>query len=100
MSQHVGPVVPDSGRATLQRLCIAIEDADAAMRDLLATIPDGPAQAQPQRPGYGRLTTSLPIDPAKLGALRMLAHRKGVRLNDLILDAIDNYLASHGERAE
>jgi hypothetical protein len=104
MSQHPGPFVPTSGRrpirATLERLCIAIGDADAAIRDLLAAIPDEPPQAQPQRPGYGRLTTSLPIDPAKLGALKMLAHRKRVRVNDLILDAIDDYLVLHGGRAE
>jgi hypothetical protein len=45
----------------------------------------------------GKMTTSLRIEPGKLGRLKMLALRRRVRVNDVILQAIDDYLAVHEE---
>lgn len=45
----------------------------------------------------GKMTTSLRIEPEKLGRLKMLALRRRVRVNDIILHAIDDYLAVHEE---
>lgn len=47
--------------------------------------------------GDGKMTTSLRIEPGKLGRLKMLALRRRVRVNDIILQAIDDYLAVHEE---
>jgi hypothetical protein len=45
----------------------------------------------------GKMTTSLRIEPGQLGRLKMLALRRRVRVNDVILQAIDDYLAVHEE---
>jgi hypothetical protein len=45
------------------------------------------------------MTTSLRIRPAMLAELKMLALEKRVRVNDVILEAIDNHLALHGRHA-
>jgi hypothetical protein len=42
------------------------------------------------------MTTSLRIQPELLAELKVLALQKRVRVNDLILEAIRNYLAMHG----
>jgi hypothetical protein len=47
--------------------------------------------------GDGKMTTSLRIEPDKLGRLKILALRRRVRVNDIILQAIDDYLAVHEE---
>lgn len=44
------------------------------------------------------MTTSLRIRPEILGELKVLALQKRVRVNDVILEAIENYLALHGRR--
>ena len=46
----------------------------------------------------GKMTTSLRIKPETLGVLKVLALQKRVRVNDVILEAIENYLALHGRR--
>ena len=56
--------------------------------------PVAPAKARHED---GKMTTSLRIEPDKLGRLKMLALRRRVRVNDLILQAIDDYLAVHEE---
>lgn len=43
-----------------------------------------------------RMGTSLRIKPETLGELKMLALQKRVRVNDVILEAIENYLALYG----
>jgi len=43
------------------------------------------------------MTTSLRIELEKLGRLKMLALRQRVRVNDVILQAIDNHLALQEE---
>ena len=45
------------------------------------------------------MTTSLRIKPETLAELKMLALQKRVRVNDVILEAIENHLALHGRRA-
>jgi hypothetical protein len=40
-----------------------------------------------------KLTTSLRIDAEKLGALKMIALRERVRVNDLVVEGIDHVIA-------
>jgi hypothetical protein len=56
-----------------------------------------PQQAPPAKTKRddGKMTTSLRIEPEKLGRLKMLALRQRVRVNDIIIQAIDNHLAMH-----
>jgi hypothetical protein len=45
------------------------------------------------------MTTSLRIRPEMLAELKVLALQKRVRVNDVILEAIENHLTLHGRRA-
>jgi hypothetical protein len=45
------------------------------------------------------MTTSLRIKPDVLAELKLLALQKRVRVNDVILEAIENHLAMHGRRS-
>jgi hypothetical protein len=58
-----------------------------------------PQQAAKAKLDDGKMTTSLRIRPAMLAELKMLALQKRVRVNDVILEAIENHLAVHGRRA-
>jgi hypothetical protein len=49
--------------------------------------------------GDGKVTTSLRIRPEALSALKVLAVQRRCRVNDLIVEAIDNHLALNGQRA-
>jgi hypothetical protein len=76
--------------------------AKATLQTVLAqkTVPQPepqPAPAAKARRDDGKMTTSLRIEPEKLGRLKMLALRQRVRVNDIILQAIDNHLAMHEE---
>ena len=61
-----------------------------------------PEFVQPQVPRRKvddeKMTTSLRIKPETLGELKVLALQKRVRVNDVILEAIEDYLALHGRR--
>jgi hypothetical protein len=46
-----------------------------------------------------RVPTSLRIEPAKLERLKIIAHRRRMRVNELILEAIDGWLAQYGGEA-
>jgi hypothetical protein len=59
-------------------------------------VPPPPAKA---RADDGKMTTSLRIRPAMLAELKVLALQKRVRVNDVILEAIENHLILHGRRA-
>ena len=59
------------------------------------TAPPPPAKAKADD---GKMTTSLRIRPALLAELKMLALQQRVRVNDVILEAIENHLAVHGRR--
>ena len=56
-----------------------------------------PAPAARAKRDDGKMTTSLRIEPETLGRLKMLALRQRVRVNDIIIQAIDNHLAMHEE---
>jgi hypothetical protein len=45
------------------------------------------------------MTTSLRIRPEVLAELKLLALQRRVRVNDVILEAIENHLALNGRRA-
>jgi uncharacterized protein (DUF4415 family) len=47
----------------------------------------------------GKMTTSLRIKPDLLAELKVLAVRRRCRVNDVILEAIENHLALNGRRA-
>jgi hypothetical protein len=47
----------------------------------------------------GKMTTSLRIAPETLGRLKMLAHQRRVRVNDLILEGVEHVLALHRQDA-
>jgi hypothetical protein len=47
----------------------------------------------------GKMTTSLRIRPEMLAELKLLALQRRVRVNDVILEAIENHLALNGRRA-
>ena len=65
-----------------------------------APVPEpAPQPAAKAKPDDGKMTTSLRIRPAMLAELKMLALEKRVRVNDVILEAIDNHLAVHGRRS-
>jgi hypothetical protein len=57
-----------------------------------------PPQAAKAKVDDGKITTSLRIPPDKLGELKLLAVQRRCRVNDLILEAIDNLLALNGRR--
>ncbi len=43
----------------------------------------------------GKMTTSLRIDPEKLEALKIIALRERVRVNELVVRGIDHIIALH-----
>jgi predicted HicB family RNase H-like nuclease len=43
----------------------------------------------------GKMTTSLRIDPEKLEALKIIALRERVRVNELVIRGIDHIIALH-----
>jgi hypothetical protein len=47
----------------------------------------------------GKMTTSLRIRPEVLAELKLLALQRRIRVNDVILEAIENHLALNGRRA-
>lgn len=57
----------------------------------------GPA-ARPPKVDDGKMTTSLRIRPDLLAELKVLAVHRRVRVNDVILEAIENHLALNGRR--
>jgi hypothetical protein len=58
-----------------------------------------PLQAAKRKVDDGKMTTSLRIDLAKLEALKIIALRKRVRVNDLVLQGIDHVIALNKELA-
>lgn len=59
--------------------------------------PPRPVKAKPS--DDGKMTTSLRIVPARLEALKIIAFRKRVRVNDLVLQGIDHVIALNKELA-
>lgn len=52
-----------------------------------------PAKA---KKGDGRMATTLRIEPDKLETLKVMAHRRGVRVNELVLLALDEFISRNG----
>jgi predicted DNA-binding protein len=48
---------------------------------------------------YSKRATSLRIEPEMLGRLKLLALQQRKRVNDVILEAIEDYLAVHERHA-
>jgi len=62
----------------------------------------GVVEAPPERPTAKparltdlRINTTLRIEPEKLERLKIIAARKRVRVNDLLLEGVDHVLALH-----
>jgi hypothetical protein len=42
------------------------------------------------------IATTIRIDPDRLARLKILAHRRRMRVNELLLEGVDHILALHG----
>jgi hypothetical protein len=58
-----------------------------------------PADRLAKKVDDSKITTSLRIERDTLGELKVLALQKGARVNELIVEAIKNYLAINGRHA-
>jgi len=86
-------------RRTLRNLAAAMDAAHEAMNDVLAEIPDVPQAAADKQLTDRRINTTLRIEPEKLEALKIIALRKRVRVNDLVLHGIDHVIALNKDLA-
>ena len=57
--------------------------------------PAAPQQTKPERLTDQRINTTLRLEPEKLERLKIIAARKRVRVNDLLLEGVDHVLALH-----
>jgi hypothetical protein len=64
-----------------------------------AAEPAAAPAAKPPKGDDGSITTSLKIQRDVLAELKVLALHRRCRVNDVILEAINNHLALHGRRA-
>ena len=55
--------------------------------------PPAPPEGKPQRLTDRRINTTLRLEPEKLEQLKIVAARKRVRVNDLLLEGVDHVLA-------
>jgi hypothetical protein len=56
------------------------------------------AASKPPRLTDLRRPTSVRIEPEKMERLKVIAYRRRIRVNELILEGIDHVLALYGER--
>ena len=68
-------------------------------RKLSPATEPAPPPVPKARADDGKMTTSLRIRPEMLAELKVLALQKRVRVNDVILEAIESHLTLHGRRA-
>jgi hypothetical protein len=61
--------------------------------------PEPSPATKPAKADDGKMTTSLRIKPDLLAELKVLAVQRRCRVNDVILEAIENHLALNGRRA-
>jgi hypothetical protein len=57
--------------------------------------PEAPQATKPERLTDQRINTTLRLEPEKLEKLKIIAARKRVRVNDLLLEGVDHVLALH-----
>ncbi len=70
-----------------------------AQKQPLSPAPDSAAaQKAPSKPKDGRVTTTLRIEPAWLEKLKIIAAKKRVKVNDLLLEGAAHVLALNGEK--
>ena len=60
--------------------------------------PEASAAPRPPRLTDLRRPTSVRIEPEKMERLKVIAYRRRIRVNELILEGIDHVLALYGER--
>jgi hypothetical protein len=66
-----------------------------SLASALATKEPPPAA---QKPTDARIATTLRIEPERLEALKIIAAKRRVRVNDLILEGVDHILALHSTK--
>jgi hypothetical protein len=73
-----------------------------SLKDSLTRKPDAAApaappapspEARPERLTDRRINTTLRLEPEKLERLKIIAARKRIRVNDLLLEGVDHVLA-------
>ena len=73
----------------------------ATFSQALATPPVVAATETPlQKPGDGRISTTLRISPEGLEALKNVAAAKRIRVNDLLLEGAEHVLALNGRKMQ
>jgi uncharacterized protein (DUF4415 family) len=70
-----------------------------AKKDRPAPEPVPSPAGKPSKFDDGKMITSLRIDREKLLRLKVVAARQRVRVNDVIMEAIDNHLALYEDKA-
>jgi hypothetical protein len=60
----------------------------------LSVVPETVAGPAP-KPNDGRMATTIRIEPERLEALKILAAKRRVRVNDLLLEGVSHVLALH-----
>ncbi len=60
--------------------------------------PAEPAPAPAQKVKDGRVTTTLRIEPSWLEALKIIAAKKRVKVNDLLLEGAAHVMALNGQK--
>ena len=56
-----------------------------------------PAEPPPPKPEV--IATTIRIDPDRLEKLKVIAHRRRIRVNELLLEGVDHIIALHGPKA-
>lgn len=59
-----------------------------------------PEPAAPVKVKDGRVTTTLRIEPGQLEALKIVAAKKRMRVNDLLLEGAAHVLALYGSKSQ
>jgi hypothetical protein len=68
------------------------------LQPAVAAEPPAAPEAKPTKGDGGSIATSLKIKRDMLAELKVLALRRRCRVNDVIVEAIDNHLAPNGRR--
>ena len=87
---------PDLLRDAAEVAQDALDQYRGRIEDIRPAPSPAPAKAEADDE---KITMSLRIDSAKLGALKIIALRKRVRVNDLVLQGIDHVIALNKDLA-
>ena len=72
--------------------------AAMAQKQPAAVEPVPTSKAKPPKVDDGKMTTSLRIRPELLSELKVLAVQRRCRVNDVVVEAIENLLALNGRK--